>query len=491
VTQQTDGDLFVGIDLGTGGVRAAVVAATGELVAQGSCDLPPSPPCEVEGGHEQDPDSWWQSLCRAVTELTGKLRELGIDPARLRGLAVDGTSGTLVCVDGAGQPVRPALMYNDARSGAQAEQLNELAGDSTRQLGYRFEPSYALAKILWVRDCDPDAFARTARCIHQADYVQSRLVGKQLASDYSNALKTGYDLIEERWPAWMEGLEGVLERVPEIVAPGTRVGEVGADGAQATGLPRGLPVIAGATDGTAGCLASGLLRPGDYNTTLGTTLTFKGLSERPCRHPEGLVYSHKLPGDRWLPGAASNTGGEWMGALFAGVDLPSMDEAAAPLLPVAMVAYPLARRGERFPFKAPQAMGFCAPVPAAGAEHYAAYLQGTALVERLAYDVLDQVAGTSGGAVYSTGGGSRSDVWMRCRASVTGRVVHRPRCPEAAFGSAVLAAAGTAGGDVWQAVRDMVRIETAFDPDPTQARQYGDLYGQFCAALQERGYTGA
>jgi len=418
-----------------------------------------------------------------------KIGECGVDPARLQGVAVDGTSGTLVCVDGAGRPARPALMYNDARSGDQAEQLNELAGDSTRQLGYRFEPSYALAKILWVRDCDPDAFARTAGCVHQADYVQSQLTGRQLASDYSNALKTGYDLIEERWPAWMEGLDGVLERLPEIAAPGTRVGEVGEDGARDTGLPRGLPVVAGATDGTAGCLASGLRDPGDYNTTLGTTLTFKGLSEAPCRHPEGLVYSHKLPGNRWLPGAASNTGGEWMGVLFPGADLVAMDAAAAPLLPVAAIAYPLSRTGERFPFKAPRAAGFCAPELVAGAERYAAYLQGTALVERLAYDVLDQVAGTSGGSVYSTGGGSRSEVWMRCRANATGRVVHRPECPESAFGSAILAAAGTAGGDVWEAVRAMVRIDTAFEPDPAQTRQYEDLYGQFCAALRERGYT--
>ena len=489
MTTQTGEELFIGIDVGTGGVRAAAVAATGELVAQGRCDLPASPPCEVEGGHEQDPGSWWQCLCRAATELTGKLGELGIDPARLRGLAVDGTSGTLVCVDATGLPTRPALMYNDARSGVQAEQLNELAGDSTRQLGYRFEPSYALAKILWVRDCDPDAFARTARCIHQADYVQSRLVGKQLASDYSNALKTGYDLIGECWPAWMERLDGVVERLPDIVAPGTRVGEVGAEGARATGLPKGLPVVAGATDGTAGCLASGLRRPGEYNTTLGTTLTFKGLSDHPCRHPQGLVYSHKLPGDRWLPGAASNTGGEWMSTLFAEADLPAMDAAAESLFPLAIATYPLVRTGERFPFKAPQAVGFCAPVPSTDTEQYAAYLQGTALVERLAYEVLDQVAGTSGGDVYSTGGGSRSDVWMQCRATVTGRITHRPECPESAFGSAVLAAAGTAIGDLWRAVRAMVRIETAFDPDPTQARQYEDLYGQFCAALRERGYT--
>jgi len=485
------GEVFVGIDLGTGGARALAATGAGEVVAQGSAALPPSPACAVPEGHEQDPAVWWEALCAATAEMMAGLQDAAVAPESLRGVAVDGTSGTLVCVDGAGEPVRPGLMYNDGRAGAEAEALNERAGAFCAKLGYRFAASYALAKLLWVRDNEPQAWARTARCLHQADYAVARLAGRWDVTDYSNALKTGYDLVDGAWPAWLDELEGVRQRLPEVVAPGERIGEVTPAGATATGLPAGLPVLAGATDGTAGCLASGVRQPGDYNTTLGTTLTFKGVSASLVRHPEGLIYSHKLPGGRWLPGAASNTGGEWMAQRFPGANLAALDAAAAPLLPVAPVAYPLARTGERFPFVAADAAGFCAPEPASPAEEYAAHLQGTALVERLAYEVLDEAAGTSGGEVYGTGGGSRSDVWMQCRADATGRTYHRPTCPESAFGSAVLAAAGTGFGELWAAVEAMVRVEATFGPRPESRARYDEAYGQLCGELERRGYQGS
>jgi sugar (pentulose or hexulose) kinase len=229
-------------------------------------------------------------------------------------------------------------------------------------------------------------------------------------------------------------------------------------------------------------------RPGDYNTTLGTTLVFKGISSNPCCHPQGLIYSHKLPGGYWLPGAASNTGGEWIEAFFRGADLKLLDAQAAALLPVACLVYPLARQGERFPFLAPEAEGFRVSEPADQTELYAACLQGTALVERLAYQVLDQTAGVSGGQVYSTGGGSSSQVWMQCRADATGRVLHRPACSESAFGSAVLAAAGFRNTVVWQVVEEMVRQEHSFAPDPSKAAMYEDLSVRFAAELAKRGY---
>ena len=482
-----NGELFIGVDLGTGGVRVVATQAAGEVVARAEAALPPTPTVAAVGTHEQDPLDWWDATCQALSELCRRLDLAGIRPQQLRGLAVDGTSGTLVCLDGDGAPVRPAMMYNDARARDEAAQVTELAGDFCRRLGYRFEASFALAKIVWIQRNEPATYARADRFVHQADYVQGRLTGDFGVSDYSNALKTGYDLEAECWPPWMAGLGGVAERLPRVVPPGTPVGQVSAVAAPDTGLPAGLAVVTGATDGTTACLASGVRRPGDYNTTLGTTLVFKGISRHLSRHPQGLVYSHKLPGGYWLPGAASNTGGEWIAALFPGEDPASLDAAAASLLPSSCIAYPLARRGERFPFLSESAEGFCVPEPGSRAELYAAHLQGVALVERLGYQVLDQVSGTTGGEVFSTGGGSRSDVWLQCRADATGRSMHRPAAPDSAFGSAVLAAAGVLYGDVWQAVREMVRIEKTVDPDPGRVPRYDGLFQRFRAELAERG----
>lgn len=499
-SMRPDSQLLVGIDVGTGGVRMLAATQTGRVAARASVPFDPEVLAPQEGRHEQPPVAWWEAVCRAAGSLVGQLKAARIAPGQLAAVSVDGTSGTVVALDEAGEPLRPAMMYNDPRPAAEADVLNAAAGDFCRKLGYRFSSSFALAKIAWLRNHEPGLFRKAARFVHQADYVLERLTGRPAVSDFSNALKTGYDLVEECWPEWIDELLPVTGRLPRVVSPGTPVGRVSADAAHQTGLPAGLAVVAGATDGTAACLASGARQPGDYNTTLGTTLVFKAISRAICRHPDGLVYCHRLPDGLWLPGAAGNTGGEWTSKLFAGADLEALDAAAGPRLPSNCLAYPLVRGGERFPFLCPTAEGFFVPEPADTVDRYAACLQGVALLERLGYQVLDQVAGVRsvghvpsdgerpGGEVFSTGGGSRSDVWMQCRADATGRVIHRPACGESAFGSAVLAAAGTCHGRLTEAVRRMVRIEKTFTPDPRRADRYDRLFRRFCDELQARGY---
>ena len=484
----TEDALFIGIDSGTGGVRALAVTGTGRVVSSAEVPTDRARVTHSQSIHEQSPEAWWDSTVEAIRALMEGLESSGLAVDSLAGLAVDGTSETLVCLGAGAHPLRPAIMYNDSRSGAEAAELTEQASSFCERLGYRFEASFALAKILWVSRHEPDLFGRTVRFAHHADYVAGRLTGDFGVSDTSNALKTGYDLIEDRWPPWMEGFPGLMNRLPRIVPSGTQTGQVSAAAARETGLPEGLPVAAGATDGTAAVFASGLSRPGDYNTTLGTTLVFKGISLQPCRHPQGIIYCHRFPDGKWLPGAASNTGGEWIEALFAGEDLPALDCAASPHLPNRHLAYPLVGKGERFPFLSPTAEGFFAPVTESKADRYAARLQGVALIERLGYGVLDETAGTSGGDVYSTGGGSRSDVWMQCRADATGRTMHRAACAESAFGSAILAAAGLLYDDLSDAIRGMVRIERTFLPNAARLDDYSELHGCFCAELERRGY---
>ena len=481
--------LFIGIDVGTSGVRALAVSETGGVVARSAVPLDASVPAPQEGRHEQPPEAWWKAVCRATAMLREELESAAVSPAALRAVSVDGTSGTVVALDAAGRPLRPALMYNDPRAASEAEKLNDAGAELCQKLGYQFKSSFALAKIAWLRSHEPAVFDGAARFVHQADYVIGRLTGAANVSDYSNALKTGYDLVDECWPAWIDALLGLGDRLPRVVAPGTTLGKLSIEAAAATGLPEGLTVVAGSTDGTAACLASGVRRPGDYNTTLGTTLVFKGISRQICRHPQGLIYCHKLPGGLWLPGAASNTGCEWIGAMFADQPVERLDAAAEKLLPTGELAYPLARRGERFPFLSERASGFFPPQRGDPARRYAACLEGVAFVERQAYDVLDGVAGSCGGEVFSTGGGSQSDVWMQCRANVTRRPLHRSASPESAFGTAVLAAAGSYYQGLSEAIEHMVRFERTFAPDPAHGAQYDDLYERFCGELNKRGYV--
>ena len=451
----------LGIDLGTGGARAVVATTGGELVASGEAPIEARFVRRSATRHEQDPAGWWSAVEGAVREAVSLA---GTDP--VAAIAVDATSGTLLGLDEEGRATTPGLMYNDGRA------------------------STPLGRLRWFADHDPRAFEATRLVAHQADWITGRLTGSFGVSDHGNALKSGFALVSERWS---EEIEPELRaRLPEVVASGTRVGELAPGVARRLGLSPGTAVFAGLTDGTAGFLASGACRHGDDSTTLGTTLVFKRLAPEPVQDPRGIVYCHKLPhrpsGDAWIPGAASNTGAEWIRHGYAGEDPGVLDEHARPHLPSPVLAYPLHGRGERFPFSAPEAEGFCLP-EVVGVERYAAMLQGTACVERLAYEVLDRLTGTAPrGDVYVTGGGSASDLWLQLRADVTGRTLHRPAHPSSAFGAAVLAAAGLRGEPPMTACKRMVSIERTFRPDPARAEAFGSYHARFVDALRARGY---
>lgn len=476
--------LALGLDLGTGGARAVVARADGALVAAADVAIDTSSAPVQPGWHEQDPEDWWraaqQAVAAALAELTGDERRA------IRALCVDGTSGTVVGVDGQGSVTTPALMYNDGRSVDAARELEQVAQRATGR-PHGLTAAYGISKLRWLELHAPAEFKATHRFAHQADFIAGRLTGRFGVSDYSNALKTGFDLESEAWPAWLDGFPQLRDRLPAIVAPGEPLAPIDPGVARSLGLAESTQVVAGATDGTTAFLASGASRRGDDNTTLGTTLVFKRIAAAPVRDSDGLLYCHRLPGGVWLPGAASNVGGDWIRKGFRGRDLAALDREAGGRLPTDHLAYPLCVRGERFPFRAVEAEGFVEPAAEEPGVDYAAKLQGTALVERLAYEVLDQSAPSSGD-VFATGGGSASDAWLQLRADVTGRTYHRPAHPDSAFGSAILAHAGGLGRDLWATSRSMVRIVDTFRPSPSNRARYGEYYRDFRALLEQRGY---
>lgn len=474
----------LGLDLGTGGARALVVAEDGEVLAGASASIEPvaqHAALAAQGRHEQDPEAWWRAARAAVRCATAEVSRIGSGPVQVCALSVDGTSGTVVGVDASGQPTSPALMYDDGRATAQALELAGLASGAV-------SPTSGTAKMRWIEQELPREFEATAVFLHQADFIAARLTGEVGVTDASNALKSGYDLAAGAWASWLSKLPDLSARLPRVVEPGTTLGGLRAEVARELGLPAGLSIVAGLSDGTAAFLASGATQPGEDNTTLGTTLVFKRVARREVRDPAGLLYCHRLPGDIWLPGAASNVGGGWIRAGFAGADLAQLDRSAEALLPTQHLAYPLNSRGERFPFRSSTAEAFCEPAAESDAQRYAANLQGTALVERQAYEVLDAATGRSSGPVFATGGGAQSDVWMQLRADVCGRTYHRPASSESAFGSAVLAAGNALFDDLWRASRSMVRIERSFQPDPERARVFDEYHARFRAELVRRGY---
>lgn len=472
--------VVLGLDVGTGGARGVAVTGRGEVM--GAVERPlPAPSAPRPGWREQRPDDWWRAVAQCLGELC---RSQEASP--VAGVCVDSTSGTIVAVDETGRPLRNAILYNDARAAVEADELNEVGAELAGRMGYRFNSSYGLAKILWIARHEPAVYEK-ARFLNAADAITGRLAGEGEHTDYTNALKMGYDLLADCWPGWLDTIGVAPGKLPRVLPTGDIVGRVSASAAGETGLPPGTPLIAGPTDGVAAFYASGATSPGDAATALGTTLVVKSVSGSLLRDPKGRIYCHKHAEGHWLPGGASNCGCGYADRYFPRADLEALGEKAREFLPCEVLLYPLPRTGERFPVVFPEAERVLSREPRGEAEHFAAYLQGVAFVERWAYETVAELGGAASGTVFSAGGGSRSEVWMQVRADALGRETARAAAPDSAFGSAVLAASHTLHGGVREAAAAMVKEEKRFIPRRAMRRQYDSLYRRFRAACAKRG----
>ena len=479
---------FLGIDLGTGGVRVIICDEQGSSKAGCSVALREAEVSNLPPGfHEQRVEAWWPAAVQAIGGALRQFKKAGASPREISAIGITSTSGTVVPLDERNQPLRSALMYNDGRAVLEAEELNEKYPEFPAKAGWSFQPSFALPKILWVMRREPEVARAVKRWAHAGDYLVGRLTGEFGASDYSTALKTGYDLLDLCWPSFLETVAGLPQGAfPRILAPGEAIGTVCAAAARQTGLRRGTVVCAGMTDASAALFAAGACEPGDWNTALGTTIGIKGITRSLLRDPQGRVYCHRHPMGFWLPGAASNVGGECLQAAFSGRDLPELDGKAWERGPSSVVLYPLARRGERFPFVKPDAEGFRLGEPQDEIDLYRGHLEGVAFTERLGYEVLVGLGAEKGARIHATGGGSRSRVWLQIRADILGEILVRPRLPESAFGAALLAASHIAYRNVTQAVQGMVKVEAVCEPSSPDL--YAEKYQRFREACRKRGY---
>ncbi|SFS41012.1 FGGY-family carbohydrate kinase [Saccharopolyspora flava] len=440
------GELVAGIDVATAAVRVQVHDPRGAPLAEASRPLP-APVRSPDGRSEQNARTWWPAARDCLAECTASL---GARSREITALAISATSGTVVAVDGRGDPVGPALMYDDRR-----------------------------ARVPWLAKHLP---AGAERICHTPEVIAGALVGLPVATDTSHALKSGYDPVAGEWSA-----EAPVALLPQVVRPTAVLGRVGREAAALTGLPVGCEVRAGMTDGCAGQLATGAVDPGRFVTVLGTTLVLKGVSEKLVRDPAGVVYSHLHPEGRWLPGGAANIGG----SALSDVDpreLPGLDAAALERGPASALHYPLRGRGERFPFAAPDAEEFRIGTPQDRVDEHRSRLEGIAFCERLALERLAALGAVAEGPVRTAGGGARSAAWCRIRASVLDRPVLRVRGAGTALGAALLAATGSVHPDLSAAADAMVPPGELVEPDPAEVDRLDEAHHRFAAELRARGW---
>jgi D-ribulokinase len=418
-------DLALGIDVGTSGVRVAAVDAQGRRAAFASAMMPA--PSDDNGMLTQRPAVWWKATRRALQNLARQ-----IDLKRIGAIAVDGTSGTVLGIDANGQPVAPAQMYNCQ---TRADIVRSIAAVAPRESAAHGANS-ALARAVAMQ-----AQPGVTRSIQQADWISGQFSGRFDVTDENNALKLGYDPTARCWPAWLVKVGVRPDHLSTVVPAGTATGTIARQRASALGLAADVVIVAGTTDGCAAFLAAGAERCGDAVTSLGTTLVLKLLSDRPLFESNLGVYSHRID-DLWLVGGASNSGGAAIAKHFSLDRIRELSEKMSPNVPTGLHYYPLAGRGERFPYNNPDMQACVEPRPESDILFLQALMEGVTSVEKLGYDCLAKLGGPSVKLIRTVGSGAKNAAWRAIRARMLGIPIVDPVDDEAAVGAAKLARRG-------------------------------------------------
>ena len=463
---------LVGLDVGTTGVKALAISPEGEVLARAEPPVPLSTP--RPGWTEQDPEDWWRAAQAA-------LEELGRHD--VAGIGLSGQMHSLVALDDQHRVLRPAILWNDQRTGAECREIEERIGLErlVELTGNRALTGYTAPKLLWVRKHEPHVFERIAHVLLPKDYIRLKLTGER-AIDVADASGTLlFDVANRRWSR--EVLDA-LDLPGEWMPPALESPQVSGRTAD------GVPVAAGAGDQAAGAVGVGVDRPGPVSVALGTSgVVFAALAAFDA-DPQARVQSccHAVPDSWHAMGVMLSAAGSlrWFRDSFAaGEAFDALTGEAERWAPGAEgVTFLPYLTGERSPHNDPGARGAFTGL-AIRHDRGAltrAVLEGVAYGLRDSLELLKEV-GVEAEVGRVSGGGARSRLWLRITASVLGMPLERLAVEEgAAYGAALLG--GVAGGvfaDVHEAVSACVRPGERIEPDPAWVEAYDEGYERFRA----------
>ncbi|MEM6477632.1 MAG: FGGY-family carbohydrate kinase [Pseudomonadota bacterium] len=415
--------LRLGIDIGTSGVRSAVIDAEGAVLSSARATHLPQ-------GDTIDARKWWAAVEQCLIAQMAALNETGRRSEEITDIAVDGTSGSMVLTDAALEPVSPALMYNSAGFEAEAEEIARLSPPDHITRGSNSALARAL-RLLKLAEATP------AHLMHQADFIAAKLLGRGGMSDFNNTLKTGFDPESEAWPDWSPALIAPA-LLPAPQKMGAAFGAVASDIAAAFGLSPGALVYPGTTDSVAAFMAAAPLEAGVAVTSLGSTLAVKLVSQARVDDPSIGLYSHRV-GDVWLAGGASNTGGAVLAHFFSSEEIARLSLEIDPTAPSPYDYYPLLQPGERFPVNDPKKAPVMDPRPSDDVGFLKALFEGMAGIEALSYRAIKARGGDAPRRLFTAGGGARNVTWRRMRERRLGFLFSDAPLTEAAAGVARLA----------------------------------------------------
>jgi len=323
--------LFLGLDVGTSGVKAILVAASGDVVASATSPLTMQTP--HPGWAEQDPEAWWQATLASIDAVRGKRKD-----ARVAAIGISGQMHSSVFLDRSGAVIRPALLWCDGRTTAECAEITTRVGGEERLRDLASNPAlegFTLPKVLWLRKHEPDAFARLATVLLPKDYIRYRLTG-ELATEPSDASATlMYDTAHLRWSEEiMRAVDLPMSLLPNVGPSAGVLGRVTAEVAARTGIDAGVPVVGGGADNACGAAGVGVIAPGEVVTSWGTSGTVLAPTARPLVDPRlrAHTFCHVLPDVWYLMGVVLTAGGafSWYQEQLAR-ELAGVSDAAARL----------------------------------------------------------------------------------------------------------------------------------------------------------------
>jgi len=416
-------------DIGTSGNKATLFDACGRMIA--SARRPYRTGYPKPGWVEQNPADWWEAVCATSQELM----DMGVaGPAQIACVALCGHMMGCVLAGAGGAAVRPAIIWADTRAAKQEREIVSAVGMESgyRITGHRLSASYSAAKLMWVRENEPSAYAAAERMLNAKDYILHHLTGNY-ATDYSDASGTNlFDLNDMKWSAQIIGELGIKQSLmPELRASTDIAGLLTDEAAKACGLLQGTPVVAGGGDGSCASVGAGAVREGDVYGILGSSSWISSVAARPLYDPQFRVFNWAhLDSGLYSPCGTMQAAGvsaQWFADnLSDGASVSRMNELAAKSPPgsggLVFLPYLLGERSPRWDIDARGA--FVGISATTSREHMArALIEGVGMNLRL---IIECLGIPKDAAITMIGGGAESDLWMGVFSDVWRRRVTLP-----------------------------------------------------------------
>lgn len=492
---------FLGIDASTTATKALLIDQDGQVIGVASTGYAYETPKPLWS--EQSPDLWWQGACSSIKQL---LNTTQVAPGEIAGVGLTGQMHGLVLLDAHGQVLRPAILWNDQRTAAQCDEMRAVIGKEAliQITGNDALTGFTAPKILWVRDEEPELFAKAAHVLLPKDYVRYKLTGDFATDKAGGAGTILFDIKTRTWSQEvLEALGLPREWFPPTFEGPEVTGTLSREAAQATGLAAGTPVVGGGGDQAAQAVGVGAVEAGIIAVTLGTSGVVFATTPSPLVEPEGRLHAfcHAVPGHWHFMGVMLSAAGslQWYrDTFFPGEDFDSLVSQAmeAPAGSEGLLFLPYLT-GERTPHPDPLARGAWVGLTVRHRKPHLtrAVLEGVAFGLKDSFSLIQQAGLGEIKQVRISGGGAKSKLWRQIIADVLEAELVTVNTTEgAAYGAALLASVGAGVfSSVREACQTAVRVTDRVLPGAA-AQIYRKLYPHYQAlypALKDEFHSSA